>query len=350
MPFNINLLLRKNILHLKPYSSARDEFDGEAGVFLDANENSLGSTLSNPLYSRYPDPLQKAIKKRVAELEKLDSNQIFLGNGSDEAIDLLIRAFCNPEKDSILIMPPTYGMYQVSADINAIQTIQVPLTSAFQIDVPAVLQAIDKTTKLIFICSPNNPSGNLLDRRAIQAILEYFEGILVIDEAYIDFANIQSWVNALPEYPNLVVLKTFSKAWGLAALRLGMAFASKEIIDVYNRIKPPYNINISTQNLALEALENTQHKQEMIAALLEERVFLEKALPQIACVEKVYPSDANFLLVKVTDANKIYHYLVNQKLIVRNRSNVMLCDNCLRITVGTHQENELLLEVMKKYQ
>jgi histidinol-phosphate aminotransferase len=350
MNFDLNALLRPNIQTLKPYSSARDEFSGTASVFLDANENPYGSAWETTAYNRYPDPLQTAIKARLAEMEGISPNQIFLGNGSDEAIDLLIRAFCEPHQDHILLLPPTYGMYKVSADINAVSIAEVPLTPDFQINLPAVLAKITAQTKIIFLCSPNNPSANLLNNKDIETILQKFSGLVVIDEAYIDFCPAgTSWVNRLNDYPNLVIFKTLSKAWGLAGLRLGMAFANEAIIQVYNRIKPPYNINAATQAIVLEALQNEAWKKQIVAEILEQRTFLATELSKLSQVLHIYPSDANFLLVKVTEPYLIYDYLVAQEIIVRQRANVMLCEGCLRITVGTPSENRALLEALRKF-
>jgi histidinol-phosphate aminotransferase len=347
--FNLNELLRPNIRDLVPYSSARDEFKGEASVYLDANENSLGSPLLK-WYNRYPDPLQMAVKEKLTAIKGVRPEHIFLGNGSDECIDVLIRAFCEPGMDNILIVPPTYGMYEVSAHINNVQIKKVPLTPDFQLDLPAMEEAVDDFTKIIFLCSPNNPTGNSLHRGAVEALLNNYFGLVVVDEAYINFSRQRSFLADLQEYPNLVVLQTLSKAWGLAALRVGMAFASKEIIDVMNKVKPPYNINQASQELVLKALDEVEQVNEMIRVLVEERGRLERQLPSLAIVQKVYPSDANFLLVKVRDAKKIYQYLLDKGIVVRDRSSVVLCADCLRITVGTEKENSELIEALKQYQ
>lgn len=348
MIFPINKLLRPHIANLTPYSSARDEYSGKEGVFLDANENSLGSiTASN--FNRYPDPYQQALKKRIAEIKGVPSQQIFLGNGSDEAIDLLFRAFCNPGKDNVVILPPTYGMYEVCAEINDVFIKRVNLTEDFQIRPNEILREVDQFTKMVFICSPNNPTGNLMKREAIVQVIEGFKGLVVVDEAYMDFSESASFIDLLDQYPNLLVMQTFSKAWGLAALRLGMAFASTGIIQVLNRIKPPYNISGLTQDTVLNALDRADKMKEMVREILEEKIFLEKALQNIQFVQQIYPSDANFLLVKVTAAKKVYDYLVSEKIIVRDRSKVNLCEECLRITVGTHRENEKLLEALENY-
>jgi len=346
--FKLENLLRDNIKSIVPYSSARDEYSGTEGVFLDANENPLGSTVT-PAHNRYPDPLQWKLKERIAVIKKVEKSMIFLGNGSDEPIDLLFRAFCRPGVDNAIILPPTYGMYQVAADINDVPTRKVNLTEDFQIDVEKVLAAIDKNTKLLFICSPNNPSGNALNGKAIRKLIESFEGIVVVDEAYIDFAPATTLVPELASYPNLVVLQTFSKAWGLAGLRVGMAFASEEIVRVLNKIKYPYNINGLAQSVALEGLKGLLQKEKMVEEILTERERLKEELLKIPAVVKVYPSDANFLLVKMTDANAAYSYLVERKVITRNRSNVIMCESCLRITVGTEKENSILLDELSKF-
>ncbi|GAB3545992.1 histidinol-phosphate transaminase [Spirosoma fluminis] len=345
--FNLQALLRPHIFTLTPYSSARDEYTGKEGVFLDANENPIGSTTTGT-YNRYPDPHQWAIKQRLAPIKGVRPEQIFLGNGSDEPIDLLVRATCTPGADSILIMPPTYGMYEVSAAINNVHIIRIPLTADFQVDADAVLASITPATKLIWLCSPNNPSGNLLQADAIKAILEAAgHSLVIVDEAYIDFADTPSWTNELDTYPNLVVLQTFSKAWGLAALRLGMCFASEELIQVLNKIKPPYNISAPTQQLALGALEREAEKNEMVTQILAERLVLAEKLRSLPAVRVVHPSHANFLLVQFEDAKGTFEHLIEQQVIVRDRSNVKLCDGCLRITVGTRSENERLLDVLR---
>lgn len=346
---NIQALVRPHIRDLKPYRSARDEFDGEAQVFLDANENSFGSVVGGG-YHRYPDPLQHKVKQRLAAIKGVRSEQIFLGNGSDEPIDLLFRAFCEPRRDHALTMPPTYGMYQVSADINQVKVVPVPLTDQFQINLSDTMSALRAGTKLIFVCSPNNPSGNLLSANAIQTILKKAPGLVVLDEAYIDFAPEASWLSRLDEHPNLVVLQTFSKAWGMAGLRLGAAYAHPEIVEVLNKIKPPYNLNSLTQEKALEAMEQVEQKDQMVQDILAQREPLAKALADLPVVEQIYPSDANFLLVKVDDADRRYRDLVQSGTIVRNRSRVTLCENCLRITVGTPDENEVLLKQMADWE
>ena len=348
--FSLTNLLRPHILSLTPYSSARDEYTGKEGIFLDANENPLGSTTTQGAYNRYPDPHQWAIKHRLAPIKGVRPEQIFLGNGSDEPIDLLVRATCTPgSQDSILIMPPTYGMYEVSAAVNDVNIIKVPLTPDFQVDTEAVLAAITDHTKLIWLCSPNNPSGNLLQDDAIQTILKAAsQSLVIVDEAYIDFASTPSWTSELDNYPNLVVLQTFSKAWGLAALRLGMCFASEELIGVLNKIKPPYNISAPTQALALDALMHEDEKNQMVSQIMDERQHLAEELRSLPMVQVIYPSDANFLLVQFADARATFAYLIDQQVIVRDRSKVKLCDGCLRISVGTSEENESLIAVLRQ--
>jgi histidinol-phosphate aminotransferase len=346
--FNLDALVRTNIRTLKPYSSARDEFKGEASIFLDANENSLGSPLVK-WYNRYPDPLQLKVKEKIAFIKKISVDQIFLGNGSDEAIDLLYRCFCEPGIDEVVIFPPTYGMYEVSANINNVKLNRVPLTEQFQLDLEALEQTIKPSTKIIWICSPNNPTGNSIDREAIEMILNNFDGLVVIDEAYINFSRQKSWLSDLQDYPNLVVLQTLSKAWGLAGIRLGMAFASPEIIGYLNKVKPPYNISEPVQELAVKALEEIGQVNDMIVTLVNERQNMITSLLQNEEVVKIYPSDANFLLVKFKDASRLYKYFVEQGIVVRDRSNVILCEGCLRITVGTPQENQKLLGSLNSF-
>ena len=340
---DINTLVRKNVLNMKPYSSARDEFHGEAEVFLDANENPYPSP-----YNRYPDPLQWKVKNKLAEIKEVKPGQIFLGNGSDEPIDLIIRAFCEPNQDSIMITEPTYGMYKVCAEVNAVNVQQVLLTPDFDLDLDAVPNTFDATTKVIFLCSPNNPTGNVLSRSKILEVIKRFYGLVVIDEAYIDFTKSKSFINELKKYPNLIVLQTFSKAWGLAGLRLGMCYASEEIISILNKIKYPYNVNIRTQEIALVALENAYRKDIWVDEILKERGLLIKALQDLSMVEKIFPSDTNFLLVRVKDAQSTYQYLMDNRIIVRDRSRVNLCYNCLRITVGTPEENKRIIEALKQ--
>lgn len=346
--FDLNSLLRDNIKRLVPYSSARDEFKGEASVFLDANENSFGSPLPTN-YHRYPDPLQWKVKYKLAEIKGVPPQNIFLGNGSDEAIDILFRAFCRPGIDNVLLCPPTYGMYEVSANINDVTVRKATLTEDFQLDMAAMEAAIDENTRVIFICSPNNPTANSIHREDIEMILNNFDGIVVVDEAYINFSKQKTLISELTEYPNLVILQTLSKAWGLAALRVGMAFAGEDIINVFNKIKPPYNINQASQELALEALNNIAQVNSWIQETVQERNMLEQALNDLPIVEKVYPSDANFLLVRTTDAKGIYDRLVENGIIVRDRSKVELCAGCLRITVGTPEENSQLIAALATY-
>lgn len=341
--FELEKLVRKNVLKLKPYSSARDEFQGSASVYLDANENPNPSP-----FNRYPDPHQIKLKEKLSVIKSIPVSQIFLGNGSDEPIDLLIRAFCEPGIDKVLIPQPTYGMYTVSAEINNVEIKTIRLTPEFDIDLNALREAWDDHTRLIFLCSPNNPSGNLLDPEKIKSVLEQFHGIVVVDEAYIDFTNFPGFVPLLSTYPNLVVLQTLSKAWGLAAIRLGMCFASKEIIAVLNKIKPPYNISILSQQTALEELHFEVRKNRWVSEIITEREKLRESLGKLSSVLKVFPSDANFLLVRIREARKVYEGLVKKGIIVRDRSNVILCDDCLRITVGTPQENQILLNELKQ--
>lgn len=344
--FDLNNILRENIKNLVPYSSARDEYQGEASIFLDANENAFGSPLETN-YNRYPDPLQYAVKKRLSEIKGVPPRNIFLGNGSDEAIDILFRSFCKPGVDNVIIVPPTYGMYEVSANINDIALQKVPLTDDFQLNLEGIAEAINPHTKLIFICSPNNPTGNSIIREDIETILANFGGLVIVDEAYINFSRQKSFIQELTEYPNLVVLQTLSKAWGLAGLRVGMAFASEEIIEVFNKVKPPYNINEASQALALQALNNIEQVNGWIKETLNERDRLVLGLKDFDFVLDIYPSDANFILVKTSDAQGIYNFLVENGIIVRNRSSVTLCEGCLRITVGTPEENTSMLNILK---
>lgn len=332
-------LVRKHILSLKPYSSARDEFSGKDGVFLDANENPFGEL------NRYPDPHQKELKKRLSEIKSVPVNNIFVGNGSDEVIDLAFRIFCNPGNDKALIFTPTYGMYEVSAEINEVELIKIPLTATFQIDFNALENHMgDETLKLIFICSPNNPTSNSLEN--IEKVLQKFKGIVIVDEAYIDFSKKNSFLTKIDEYPNLIVMQTFSKAWGLAAARVGMAYSNDLIISLFNKIKPPYNVSEPNQKAALKALDDTEGFEKRKSIILEQRTWLENQLNGLAVVIKIYPSDANFLLVEMTDANKIYNELVNQKVITRNRHSVV--KNCIRITVGSPEENQVLIKALEK--
>lgn len=343
----IKKLLRPHLLNLKPYSTARDEFKGTAKVYLDANENAIGST-SKDIYRRYPDPYQISLKTRIGAIKKVSSENIFLGNGSDESIDLLIRAFCNPGLDKIIITMPTYGMYEVSANINDVGIIRVPLNADFTLDQVNMMEAIEPGIKIIFLCSPNNPTGNSIDKNDILEIVNKFQGLVILDEAYIDFSSRPSLIRELDNYSNLVILQTFSKAWGLAALRLGMTFADPQIIEILNMIKPPYNINGATQDLALKALANQDKMKKMVHDILAQKKQLEKMLSGISSVKEVYPSDANFILVKIDHAHEIYLKLIEEKVIVRDRSSVELCSDCLRITVGTEKENRTLIRQLKK--
>ncbi|NEU08406.1 histidinol-phosphate transaminase [Flavihumibacter sp. R14] len=343
--FDIQNILRENIKNLIPYSSARDEFSGKASVFLDANENSFGSPLGEN-FNRYPDPQQSKIKQRLSLIKGVPPRNIFLGNGSDEAIDILFRAFCRPGIDNVITVPPTYGMYQVSANINDVEVRQVNLNPAFQLNMEAIAEAIDDNTRIIFICSPNNPTGNSIDRDDIQTLLTNFNGLVVVDEAYINYSRQKTFIQELTEYSNLVVLQTLSKAWGLAGLRVGMAFASEEIIEVFNKVKPPYNINEASQQLVLKALENIEQVNNWIRQTVKEREGLTAELGLLDYVQKIYPSDANFLLVKMTNPVFVYQELVNKEIIVRDRSKVELCEGCLRITVGTPEENEILMNAL----
>lgn len=345
--FDLDRLIRPNIRKLKPYSSARDEFSGTASVFLDANENSFGSPLPNP-FNRYPDPLQWSLKNKIAQIKGVPAPHIFLGNGSDECIDLLYRAFCNPGVDNVILCPPTYGMYEVSAHVNDIEVRAVNLTADFQLDLDGIAEAIDEKTKLLFLCSPNNPTGNALHPEDIELVLNNFEGLVIVDEAYINFSRYPSLIRELTEYPNLVVLQTLSKAWGLAALRVGMAFSSLPVIALLNKIKPPYNINQASQQLALEALERVDQVNAWTKQLVEERSRLSAALLGLPAVQKIYPSEANFVLVRVSDPRKIYEQLVREGIIVRDRSRVVLCEGCLRITVGTPEQNDQLIRAIRQ--
>lgn len=347
MSFDLNSLLRPHIAKLQPYTSARDEYTGKEGVFLDANENPFGS-ITEQDFNRYPDPYQSELKGEISKIKGVRPTQIFLGNGSDEAIDLLYRAFCNPGKDNVILLPPTYGMYEVSANINDVEIRKVSLTSDFQLQPEKILAAADSNSKILFICSPNNPSANKVKREDVLFLLKNFKGLVVVDEAYIDFSDEPSFTTELDNFPNLLVMQTFSKAWGLASLRLGMAFASEEIIRILNKIKPPYNISGLTQETVLAAIANKPKVETMIREILEEREFLLSELKKFPFVQKIHPSHANFLLVKVPHANQVYDDLIAEKVIVRNRAKVLLCEDCLRITVGTREENEALLKALKK--
>lgn len=347
MSFDLNSLLRPHIAKLQPYTSARDEYTGKEGVFLDANENPFGS-ITEQDFNRYPDPYQSVLKEEIAKIKGVRPSQIFLGNGSDEAIDLLYRAFCNPGKDNVILLPPTYGMYEVSANINDVEIRKVALTPDFQLQPDQILAAADANSKILFICSPNNPSANKAKREDILFLLENFKGLVVVDEAYIDFSDEPSFTNELDRFPNLLVMQTFSKAWGLASLRLGMAFASEELIRILNKIKPPYNISGLTQETVLAAIKDKAKVDRMIQDILAEREFLKGELEKLPFVQKIHPSHANFLLVQIPNANQVYNDLIEEKIIVRNRAKVLLCADCLRITVGTREENEALLKALKK--
>ena len=348
MAFELDKLVRSNIKTLKPYSSAKDEYKGDAKILLDANENSLGSPLTK-WYNRYPDPYQQKLKEKLAFVKQIAANQIFIGNGSDECIDILFRTFCEPGKDNIIICPPTYPMYEVSANINDIAIKKAPLLSDYQLNLAHIEQLVNAHTKIIWICSPNNPTGNSLDRIDIETILNHFEGIVVVDEAYINFSKQKSFVQSLIDYPNLVVLQTLSKAWGLAGLRLGMCFASPQVIGFMNKVKAPYNINIVTQELALQALDEVGQVNDMIKLLVDMRIALAEVIGSMPHVIQVFPSDTNFILVKIPKARQLYAYLLSQGIIVRDRSALELCEDSLRITVGTEQENTLLVDAMYEW-
>ena len=341
---DINILVRKNIRSLVPYSSARDEYKGEDAVFLDANENPFNTPLN-----RYPDPQQVKLKKRISAIKTVPAENIFLGNGSDEAIDLLIRAFCEPGTDNIISIKPTYGMYKVCSDINAVEFREVLLNEEYQADTKALLKLADRHSKLIFLCSPNNPTSNSLNQTDILFLIENFAGLVVVDEAYIDFSTVGSLVPEMKKHPNVIILQTFSKAWGMAGIRLGMAFAIKEIINILNHIKYPYNVNVLTQRMAWDHLENTRNKDTWIGLILEQREWLNKSLMQLSMVRKILPSDANFLMVKFDDPGRVFSFLLGKKIIVRDRSKVPLCEGFLRITIGSPEENELLIRALQQY-
>ena len=349
MSFNLQNIVRQHILSLAPYSSARDEYTGKEGIFLDANENPLGSVTPEN-WNRYPDPYQVDIKAKIAPVKGCRPSQIFLGNGSDEPIDLIIRLTCEPKEDNIIILPPTYGMYEVSASVNNVEIQKIPLTTDYQLDTAKIIASINSKTKLIFICSPNNPTGNLIDRKAILEIIKNFQqGIVIIDEAYNDFSDEPSFIPELDKFPNVMILQTFSKAWGLASLRLGMAFGSEELIKLLNKIKYPYNINGLTQRALLENIHNIDFVKDSAKKLNQNRekvIFELKKLPNVL---NIFPSDANFLLVKFTDARRIFDYLIEQKVIVRDRSKVILCEDSLRISIGSEEENHVLLNLLNQY-
>ena len=342
--FNINKLIRENIKSLKPYSSARDEFTESNSdmIFLDANENPFDNGVN-----RYPDPQQKAVKEKLSELKNIPPENILIGNGSDEILDLLFRAFCDPNRDNCIVLPPTYGMYSVLANINAVDIIKVDLTKSFQPKMKAILLAANERSKILFLCSPNNPTGNSFDKNSVEKLIKYFKGIVVLDEAYIDFSEKNSWLNRLEEFPNLVITQTLSKAYGMAGIRLGICYASKEIIEILNRIKPPYNVNELTQLKAIERLSKQKEIEIEIKQIKEERNNLINELEKIDFVQKIYPSDTNFILLKVDNATNRYHQLIKTGIVVRNRTNETLCNNCLRISIGTIKENQQLIKVLK---
>ncbi len=339
---DLSQLVRPNIMRLEPYSCARSEFKGEARVFLDANENPFGAP-----FNRYPDPLQISVKEKIAKLKGIRPTQIMLGNGSDEPIDLIYRIFCRPGVDNVVSIEPSYGMYRVAADTNDVEFRTALLTEDFQLDAESLLGKTDQNTKVAWLCSPNNPTGNLLNETEIRKVIDGFDGIVVIDEAYIDFASCGSWLTELDNHPRLIVLQTFSKAWGLAGVRCGMAFANEEIIDIFNKVKYPYNINILTQQKVSEALDNAKRKDDEVATILSERKRLMSEFSQMGIVKHIYPTDANFILIKVADATATYEALLASGIVTRNRNKVSLCAGCLRITVGTPAENTELIEKLK---
>lgn len=342
--FNLDSLVRDNVKVLKPYSSARDEFedfDTADMVFLDANENPYNSGVN-----RYPDPQQASVKSILARQHKVNPNQMLLGNGSDEVLDLIFRAFCEPKIDNVITLPPTYGMYGVLANINAVENREVLLSTDFQPQIEKIFKAIDDNTKMIFLCSPNNPTGNSFSEESVTTLLEHFNGLIVIDEAYIDFSEKESWLKKIEQYPNLIITQTLSKAYGLAGIRLGICYASAEIISVLNKIKPPYNVNELTQKRALERLDNTKAIKHEIESIIEQREKLLKVLDEVSFVEKIYPTEANFVLIKVDDANKRYDELIARGIVIRNRTTQPLCENTLRLTIGTEEENKKLIEAL----
>ncbi|MCF8714185.1 histidinol-phosphate transaminase [Joostella atrarenae] len=345
MTFDINNLVRENVKKLKPYSSARDEFkdfDKEM-VFLDANENPFNNGVN-----RYPDPQQRSLKDVLAQQKQIKTSQVLLGNGSDEVLDLIFRAFCEPKKDNIITLPPTYGMYKVLAETNDIENREVLLTEDFEPNVEAIIKEADSNSKLLFICSPNNPTGNIFNIKKVAQLLQNFSGIVVIDEAYIDFSEAPSWVSKLSEYPNLIITQTLSKAYGMAGIRLGICYASEEIISVINKIKPPYNVNELTQKRALDRVLDVESVKNEINSILSERSVLYKALLEVNFVDNIYPSDSNFVLAKVDNADLRYQQLLEKGVVIRNRSSQPLCENTLRFTIGTPSENKQLIEVLKE--
>ena len=347
MSFDLDRLVRRNIREMKPYSSARGEFSGEAEIFLDANENAFGSPIGDGL-NRYPDPLQTELKNLIARQHGVSTSQIFIGNGSDEAVDLLIRIFCRPGTDEVITCPPTYGMYRVSAAVNDVRVREVPLSSGFELDADGILNAAGPNTKIVIICSPNNPTGNSVERDSIIELAERFDGIVVVDEAYIHFSSHCSSLELISDHPNLVVLQTFSKAWGMAGVRVGMAFADSEIIELFNRVKPPYNVSRPAQEAIIRAMSNESFLQTSIENTVEERNRLENELAKLPRVIEVFPSDANFLLVRFEEHTKVYKHLVSNGIIVRDRSSLPGCEQCLRITVGTPAENDRLLRALEQ--
>lgn len=344
-PFDLNTLVRSNIQTMKPYSSARDEFKevNSNMVFIDANENPFNNGVN-----RYPDPKQNKVKAQLSKLKRIPADQILLGNGSDEILDLIFRAFCEPNQDTVITLPPTYGMYEVLANLNAIEVIKVPLDNAFEPQVKEILDQDNSNSKLLFLCSPNNPTSNSFQAKKIEDLLNGFSGIVIIDEAYIDFSEEESWINRLNEFPNLIVTQTLSKAYGMAGIRLGVCYASREIIAILDRIKPPYNVNELTQLKALDRLSEQEKVSEEIQDILEQREVLVSQLDQIELIKKVFPSNANFILARVDDANRRYQELITKGIVVRNRTNQPLCENCLRFTVGSKEENELLIKALKE--
>jgi len=355
MEFDLQKLVRNNIRNLQPYSSARHEFSGKASVFLDANENPYGSpgtfNEAGPVaYNRYPDPLQWQLKFQLARIKGVPAENICIGNGSDEIIDLACRIFCDPGKDNVIICPPTYGMYAVNAGINDVTIRKVPLIQNFQLDVDGIMQATDRHTRLLFLCSPNNPTGNNMNRADVELLLENFPGIVIMDEAYINYSRQKTFIQELTKYPNLIVMQTLSKAWGLAALRLGLCYASLDIIDLFNKVKPPYNINEASQQQALQALQQTEIVNAWIKETVQQRELLMQVLKTFPFVQQVYPSDANFILVKVDKADELYQYLAANGIVVRNRNKEPGCENCLRISVGTKEENDLFISTIKNYE
>ncbi len=340
----LDQLIRANIKALKPYSSARDEYTGDEAIFLDANENPF-----NPPYNRYPDPYQRKLKEQISNIKNIPSEYIFLGNGSDEAIDIAFRAFCEPGVDNVVAIDPTYGMYLVAADINNIETKRVKLTEDFELDVKALLKATNENTKLLFICSPNNPTGNSFKKDDIVTIIEKFDGIVILDEAYIDFVPEKTFMPELLKYNNLIILQTFSKAWGMAGIRLGMAFAAPEIISIFNKIKYPYNVNVLTQKTALELLQKEEDMTQWVSDILGEKKIMIEKLKNYSFITKIYPSDANYLLVKTNKPRAIYKFLVEEGVVIRDRSSVALCEGCLRITIGSKDENYCLYQGLAKY-